>query len=97
MLISYLSNYETHLPFTDLEGLLESSYSFYTEPGTSYWDAFKQSNHHVWRNLYEKKLEGREAEYLKVMKVETEGFDPTMQWLLQKRNRAAYTNFMSLA
>ena len=91
MLVSYLSSRVILNPFTSMEGLLNSPYSLYTEPGTSYWDSFKFGNS-LWREIYEKKLEPNEEEYTDFMLTT----DTAWKWILQAEERAVYVGYFSL-
>ena len=88
MLISYLSTRVTSIPFNSMQGLLNSSYSFYTEPGSSYWDTFKFGNP-IWKEIFDKKLKPYEEEYNDFM-VNT---DKPWTWVLEEGDRAVYLNY----
>ena len=91
MLVTYLSSRVTSLPFSSMQGLLNSPYSLYTEPGSSFWDSFKFGNP-LWRNIFEKKLEPFEDDY--------NGFmvnnDNPWTGFLQQGDRAVYVAHFSL-
>ena len=91
MLISYLSTRVTALPFTSMQGLLNSSYSFFTEPGSSYWDTFRFGNP-LWKEVFDKMLDPNEEDFYEFM-VNT---DRPWTWVLEEGDRAVYLNYFSL-
>ena len=93
MLISYLSTRVTVLPFESMIGLLNSSYSFYAEPGSYYWETFKFGSP-IYRELFDKKLKPHEKEYREVMASTDQ--DSAGVWIMQDGDRAVYTNYFSL-
>ncbi len=95
MLISYLSTRVVHLPFKTMQGLYDSSYSFYTQPGTSFWDSFKLSTDDLWLKIYDDMLLPNEEDYVQFMKT-TDGFD-ALKWLMKDEQRAVYDNFFAIA
>ena len=91
MLVSYLSSRVDSLPFASLQGLLNSPYSLYTEPGSSYWDSFKFGNP-LWRDIFEEKLEPYEEEYQDFLA----NTDNPWRWILKPGDRAVYVGYFSL-
>ena len=67
MLISYLAQRVTPIPFTNMQELYDSDYILSTTPGTSNFDSFKFGNE-VWKKIYKDKLEpipkAEQAEYV---------------------------------
>ena len=91
MLISYLSTRVTPIPFDSIGGLLDSSYSFYVKPGSSYWDSFKYGNS-LWKQVYEEKLKPFENEYTDYMMRTVNSWN----WVLENGDRAMYENFLAI-
>ena len=56
MLISYLAQRVTPIPFTNMQELYDSDYILATAPGTSNYDSFKFGNE-LWKKIYKDKLE----------------------------------------
>ena len=56
MLISYLAQRVTPIPFTNMQELYDSDYILATTPGTSNYDSFKYGNE-LWKKIYKDKLE----------------------------------------
>ena len=88
MLISYLATRVTPIPFSSLEELRESSYSFYATPGSSHWSAFKNGSD-IWSQIYSEKLAPHERQYVDFAKT---GQDPT-NLILQDSNMALWANY----
>ena len=91
MLISYLSTRVTPIPFDSIQGLLDSSYSFYAKPGSSFWDSF-QFGDTTWKNVFQQKLKPFEEEYIDYM-MNTEDY---FAWVLEDGDRALYENFFAV-
>ena len=92
MLISYLSTRVTPIPFESIEGLLDSSYSFYAKPGSSYWDSFQYGTNPTWREVFQEKLKPFEKEYTDYMM----STDDQWAWVMEDGDRALYENFFAL-
>ena len=56
MLISYLAQRVTRVPFNNMEEFYDSDYRLSTLPGSSYWDSFEFGNE-LWRKIHKNKLE----------------------------------------
>ena len=91
MLISYLSTRVTPIPFDSIEGLLDSSYSFYAKPGSAYWDSFQYGTD-LWREVFKEKLKPFEEEYTDYMLNAEQYWD----WVLGDGDRALYENFFAV-
>ena len=67
MLISYLAQRVTPIPFTNMQELYDSDYILAVPPGTSQYDSFKYGNE-LLKKIYKEKLEpvpnAKWAEYL---------------------------------
>ena len=92
MLISYLSTRVTPIPFDSIQGLLESSYSFYAKPGSYFWDSFQYGKTPYWNEVYEEKLKPYKNEYIEYMLSRNNYWD----WVMEDGDRALYENFFAV-
>ena len=56
MLISYLAQRVTPMPFTNMQELYDSDYILGASPGSSNYDSFKYGSE-LWKKIYKDKLE----------------------------------------
>ncbi|TRY79476.1 hypothetical protein TCAL_06563, partial [Tigriopus californicus] len=90
MLISFLATRVIVLPFNSLQGLVdESDFRISLSPGTSYMDAFKQSQDPIWQKAWKDRIEP----YLSSYSNDIEG--QTRQ-VIQDTGLAFYDNFFAV-
>ena len=79
-----------------MQELYDSHYKVYTNPGSSYWDAFKYGNK-LWQTIFKYKLEPFEEEF---RLQEIENNEDSIKWLLsndKNHEKAWYGNYFEIA
>ncbi|XP_059085839.1 glutamate receptor ionotropic, kainate 5-like [Tigriopus californicus] len=90
MLISYLATRVIVLPFESLQGLVEGSdFRISLTPGSSYMDAFKQSQDPLWQKAWKDRIETNLATYPK-------STDDHTKSILRDTSLAYYDNFFAV-
>ena len=84
------------MPFNNMQELYDSHYKVYTNPGSSYWDAFKYGNK-LWQKIFKYKLEPFEEE-IRLQNIETR--EDSIKWLFnndKNYKKAWYGNYFEYA